>query len=374
MVSGAMERRVWTITGDFVTYANLYILLVGSPGTGKGIIREVAALWRETKEPSGGDAFTISADSVTRAALVDDLADAEKIRLTMGQTYIYHSILIPAEEFEVLLPSYNSEFVSLFNTLWNNDPEHEERRRHGPAKVVKIANPFMHLLGGVQPAWFTAHFPEEMWSTGLIRRTIMVYAENPPKRNPFEVTPHRVAMKDHILQRLGQISAIYGAVPWHQEAAALAVEWYENDCAPAPTHSKLTVGYNRTRFEFLVKLSMTSAVSRTGAKGPIEKVDVMRALQWLLQAESKMEDVFRSLQGKSDSSVIEEFHRYVYNKWNMNGKEGIHESDMVKFLMVRVTSDKIKQIISAAERGDLIVRVAGTDKWLPRPGNPIQLH
>lgn len=374
MVSGALERRVWTQTGDNTNFANLYILLVGTPGVGKGVIKEIGALWRETKEPSGGEAFSIASNSTTKAALVDSLLKAEKTRITrMGQTFTYHSILVPAEEFEVLLPHYDSEFIAFMNDLWNNDTQWSENRRHGPAKNVEITNPFMHILGGVQPAWFVSHFPETAWETGLVRRIIMVYAETAPKGDPFRETPHRGAIKDHILQRLGHLSTLQGPLGWHREAVDLAIDWHREDLPPVPTHSKLA-HYNTTRFQFMIKLAMVSAVSRNGTLDAIAKEDVLRAMRWLFDAESRMEDVFRSLIGKSDGAVIEELHGHVYAMWLRSGKQGVSDMDLHKFLMTRVTSEKIGKIIYTAERGGLIVKVPGTDRWLPRPRDPQQLH
>lgn len=374
MVSGALERRVWTQTGNRATFANFYILLVGSPGVGKSIIKQVAALWRETKETSGNnEAFSISSNSTTKAALVDQLVKAQKVRLP---SYFYHALLVPAEEFEVLLPSYNPEFVSFFNDLWNNDSVWEESRRHGPAKDVSIPNPFLHLLGGVQPAWFTAHFPEEAWSTGLIRRTIMVYAESQTKMDdPFKVTPNYNDIREHILQRLGHLSQLQGAVPWHEDAANIMRDWYRQDCPPTPTHSKLAIGYNTTRFEFAIKLAITSSVSRTGniVEG-ISKADVTRAVAWLLEAESRMPDIFMSMAGKNDGAVLEELHVFVLSLWNRNGKEGISDALVNKFLSVRVPSEKIGKIIGTAERIGMIVKSPGSDRWLPRPKDPLQLH
>lgn len=375
MVSGALERRVWTQTGDNTNFANLYILLVGTPGVGKKIIEEVGELWRETKEPSGGEAFSIASDSTTKAALIDSLCKAEKTRITrMGQTFTYHSILVPAEEFEVLLPYYDSEFIAFLNKLWNNSARFTENRRYGPAKNVDIDNPFMHILGGVQPAWFVSHFPESAWETGLIRRIIMIYAETTPKIDPFKVTPHRRGIKDHILERLGHLSSLQGPIGWEQSAVDIAVEWNNNNREPVPAHSKLA-HYNTTRWQFMIKLAMTSAVSRDGVQlGPITEFDVKRALKWLFEAELRMEDIFRSLIGKSDSSVIEELHMHTYSMWTRNGKEGVSDIELHRFLMTRVTSEKIRTIISTAEKGGLIMRVPGTDRWLPLPRDPQQLH
>jgi len=375
MVAGALERRVWTVSGDNVDYANLYILLVGTPGTGKGVIRHVGELWQLAKEPTGGFAYSVAPDSATKAALVDQLMKSEKVRITKQGNLIYHALLVPAEEFEVLLPSYNPEFLSFLNSVWNNPLQHREIRRHGPAKDVEISCPFMHILGGVQPAWFVAHFPEEAWTTGFIRRIIMIYAESPPTQSPFKTNPKRTAIKEHIVQRLGHLSTLQGHLGWEMEGMRQVEEWHEAGYAPVPTHSRLAVGYNRSRLQMLVKLAMTASVSRTGnIQEGITQGDVTRALGWLLQAESRMEDIFRSMQGKSDSAIIEELHYFVATQWNRNGKEGVSDAIINKFLMTRVPSEKISKVIDIAARSEMIVKVPGSDHWLPRAKPMVGLY
>lgn len=365
LVGGACERRIWTITGDRTSFPSLYILLVAPPGTGKSIINTVKALWREAKEPTGGDAFHVASDSLTRAALVDELDDSTSTRLYKFGTYVYHTLLIGAEEFEVLLPFYDPNFISLFNDLWNVKSEHIEKRRHGPAKVVTIKNPQIHMLGGAQPSYFVAHFPEEAWTTGLARRTIMIYADSAPLKDPFEKTPNLNMLKDKILKRLGFISDVYGEVKVGAAARRIMTDWHMSGRAPEPNHSKLAA-YNTTRFEFLVKLSLISSVSRS-LDMIIEEFDVKRAMEWLLEAEKFMPDIFRAMIGRSDTQVLEELHRFVYASWNRD-KSPVRTPRIIEFLSARLPSEKVDRTFQVAQGAGIIARAANTvDSWIPRP-------
>ena len=365
MVGGACERRVWARVGDYITYPNLYILLVAPPGVGKSIINDVKELWNEAVEPSGGPAFHVASDSVTRASLVDELNEASSTRLVNASHYTYHSILLPAEEFEEFLPFYDSHTISLLNSLWNNKAYHRESRRHGPARSIDIRNPSLHILGGVQPAYFVAHFPPEAWTTGLARRIIMVYADVPPLRSLFDQTPNRDVIKHHILMRLGHITELYGEVKWADSAPHELDKWHLAGGPPTPNHSKLK-SYNTTRTEFLTKLSIVSAVSRTGEL-IVEETDLKRAMSWLFEAEKRMPDIFRAMIGKSDSQIIEDLHYYVNMQWAVK-KEGVRNALVHMFLSQRVPSEKIHNIIMTAEKSGVIMKSpSNIDLWLPRP-------
>jgi hypothetical protein len=365
MIGGACERRVWARAGDYISYPSFYVLLVAPPGVGKSIINDVKDLWGETQEPSGGPAFHIASDNVTRASLIDELNEATSTRLVNGASYTYHNLLLPTEEFEEFLPFYDSAVISLLNSVWNNKPSHSESRRHGPARRVEIRNPSLNILGGVQPAYFVAHFNEEAWTTGLIRRFFMVYADLAPLKNPFEVTPNREFIKQHIIARLGHISSLYGEAKWSEKSAKVISDWHMEGGPPIPTHSRLKY-YLPSRTVFLIKLSLISAISRTGGM-IIEESDVKRAMKWLFEAEIRMPDIFRAMLGKSDSQVMEELHYYLTNEW-MRNKKGVRTTLLHHFLSQRVPSEKIAGIVQSSERAGMMMKsTENVDMWLPRP-------
>lgn len=368
LVGGALGRRVWALAaGNKRTYTNLYTMLVGPPGSGKGIIDEVKLLWREARNPTGGEAFKVAPDSVTRASLIDDLAKADCVHQPkIGPVFIYHSLLVASEEFQVLLPTFDPGMVSVLNALWNNKEEHHETRRHGPAKDVKISRPQLNILGGMQPSYL-AEFPESTWNTGLIRRILMVYSAGAPIKPLFGTTKGIAHKKQALLDRLGQLSLLYGQMKWTADAANKIATWHIDGGPPTPTHAKLQY-YNHSRTEFVIKLAVISAISRT-AQFVIELEDVDRGIDWLLQAEKYMPDVFRAMLGKSDMSILEELHYFLMDLWRKQKKAPIAKSSIYHFLSSRATSDRIDRLVYIAESSNIIVRVAGTETWLPRAKN-----
>lgn len=370
LVGGACERRIWTIVGDYTDFPNLYVLLVAPPGTGKSIINTVKELWRETTIIKGGEAaFHVASDSLTRASFIDEVADSTSSRTIVRlKPYVYNTLLVAAEEFEVLLPFYDPPFISVLNDLWNAKSMHVEKRRHGPAKEVTIENPQLHILGGAQPSYFVAHFPEQAWETGLARRVIMVYADSAPQgRNPFIKTPNRDILKKRILKRLSYISEMYAEARIALPMQDLLAKWVEDKEPPKPSHSKLG-GYVTTRFEFIIKLSLISCVSRAGGNDlVIEEFDVNRAFKWLLEAERYMPDIFQAMIGRSDSQVREELHRYMMRIWT-GSKRPIKTPEIMDFLSMHLPSEKVSKVFQIAEGSGLIARAPNTvDSWIPRP-------
>lgn len=369
LVAGALERRVWAKAyARYQTFPNMYILLTAAPGIGKQAISTARHLWRETLEPGTKiKAFRVAPSQMTKAALIDRLAACKQIKLVgRAGTVSYNSLLIAAEEFQVLLPTYDTEYIATLNEVFNNPEFYDEQRRHGPAKEVMIEHPQLNILAGVQPSYFVSTFPEEAWTTGFARRILMIYAAEGPEVEMFAEDEADEGLHAGLLSQLGLLSNLYGQMTWSPEAAEYLAHQHKTKIQPQPEHSKL-VHYNNSRSMFMIKLSMISAVARTGGL-LIELFDCRRAVGWLLDAERRMPDVFREMIGKSDSAVIDELHYFVTALWAKNKKKPVQTSTIYSFMRQRVPSEKIEKILQAADRAGVVVRVAGTeDQWVPKP-------
>lgn len=376
LVAGALERRVWIKNGSRFAYPNLYTLLVAPPGVGKGIIENVRDLWTETCQPgTKTPAFHVAPDSMTKASLIDTLEEASTSFLgTGGAPFRYNSLLVAAEEFSVLLPAYDMEYIGVLNSIWQNKARHEERRRHGRKQQTMIENPTLNLLGGAQPAWLAALFPEEAWNTGLARRLVMIYATDTPHRSLFYDPEVDESIRALVLKRLGDMSGLYGQMQWEGEAIQSLDGWYMRGDPlmggpPVPEHSKLQ-HYNRSRGLLALKLCIIASIARSLEK-VIRLIDVERALGWLIEAERRMPDIFRAMVGRSDRDVIDELHMYLMALFQRDKKKVPGEA-LRRFLLERVPHEKVETIIAAAERANIIARVASasaadSDNWIPRP-------
>src|SRR5512135_2188504 len=133
LIASALERRVWAKSGKYKTYPHLYVMLVGAPGVGKQVIEEARSVFRSVMKPDTQlRAFKLASDSVTRASLIDELGKAEQTILPPeGKAVTTHTLALFSEEFRVLLPSYDQDFISRLDGLYNGKDEHSESRRTG---------------------------------------------------------------------------------------------------------------------------------------------------------------------------------------------------------------------------------------------------
>lgn len=368
LVGGALERRVWAKAyARYLTFPNLYTLLTSGPGVGKQVISTAKHLWREAKEPgTTARAFRIAPSQMTKASLVDRINKSKNTRLTRTGTITYSCLLVAAEEFQVLLPSYDTEYIATLNEVFNNPEYYDEERRTGSVRELHIERPQLTILGGVQPSYFVSTFPEEAWTTGFARRIIMIYAAEGPSVELFGEESYDAALQARAIERLSAMAGLYGQMSWAPDAAGFVAKQHRSRIPPVPEHSKL-VHYNNSRSMFLIKLATISAVARTGAL-LIELIDAQRALRWLLDAEARMPDVFREMTGKSDSAVIDELHYFATKWWAQNDRQPLSTAQIWAFLRQRVPSEKIERVFRAAENSGMISRRLGTeDQWVPQP-------
>lgn len=362
-VGGAAERRIWFASAGEVLYPNLFTLLIAPPAVGKSVaIGAAERMWHFTKK------LKVAPRSVTRASLIDALADAKKaIPIKHGQGLVeYSSLLVAADELGVLISAHDLDFLSVLNKLYDNPPIHSEKRR--TMKIDhQIINPQLTILAGTQPSFLANLLPEQAWGMGFMSRQIMIYSGTAIRVNLFKRTLRDQALLACLLHDMGQIADLMGQIVPDEDVQIELQRWYDSGMEPSPEHSKL-VHYNGRRIMHIGKLMMVSSLSR-GNDLRITMEDLSRARDWLLEAEVKMPDVFREMAGRSDGQVIQELHFFMFALWAKTQKP-VHESAIYNFLRTQLPSERIPRVLEVAERSNIIARVAGTkDQYIPRPKN-----
>lgn len=356
-VSGALERRVWAGTAGDILYPNMFVVLVSPPGIGKTqVVKRVQKLWVEVP------GFHVAPSSVTKASLIDALAEADTKKIYPEGLVEYHSLLIAAGELGVFISAHDLEFLSVLNDIYDNPESYRETRRTNKMKL-EIRKPQVNILAGTQPGFLGSLLPDEAWTMGFTSRLIMIYSTTAPKLDLFNTPQHRSMVP--LLTGLKAIAELHGAAMWTPEARTLMQSWYSAGCPPTPTHSKLA-HYNTRRHLHALKLGIISAVSRTGGI-VVEARDIQRAQDWMLQAEEVMPDVFRDMVGKSDGQVMEELHHSIWSIWART-KKPVPETILWSFLKHRVPGEKIPRIIEAMDKSGMMLRDATTGgDWIPQP-------
>lgn len=363
MVAGALERRVWTKIGPEILYPNLWILLVGPPGVGKGqsIFPIEKLLWATQN-------IGMAPDNVNHASLFDAMLAHKRVALVNNITPIeYHSLYVPAKEFGVFFPDYDRMYMQILNNIFDNPPQISVQRVHRGKDELVVTRPMLNILGGTTPSFLAETLPESAWSGGFTARFMMIYCHAGPEHELFQDNVEDQIQEKQLVAQLTKLSNLVGHMVWEPQAAESLKLWYRDKTKEVPTHARLEHYLNR-RHMTLAKLAVICGISRTGEL-VIMQQDFDRALGLLLEAEAKIPDIFRAMVGRSDVMVVQELHLQMYQLYAnqpAGKRKSIPASMLWRFLGMRMPSEKIQSIVDLALRSDIIAQAADGG-YVPRP-------
>lgn len=320
-----------------VLYPNMYIILVGPPGSGKTVaVSQTQRLWARANK------FNIAPDSITGAGLMDHLkANGLKTFSRNGHFISYYSCLVPSEEFGNLIKTHDKDFLSLLNKIYDNPDVVSERTRKA-GEVLPIDNPTMTILAGTQPAYIDDIFPELAWRQGFTSRLIMIYCADQPKRKVFGEKYIEASRNPQLAAHVARLAELQGEFTWSDEAADELETWHESGLDPAPRHFRL-VTYNSRRLAHVIKLCMVHSAAEDDSL-VIQVHHLEAARMALLEAESAMPEIFKEVSGRSAAAAMEQALHWAIEE-HLRTKKPVSEFNLTWQLSRKVPAYEVTKII-----------------------------
>ena len=343
----------------------MYVVVVGDPGVGKTIsLKTTEDLWRGLT-----DQFC-APTSLTKASLIDALNDAKRriVRPGLNPPYVeFNSLKVLAGEFGVLLPMYDSDFMNALTAIYDGHP-YAERRRTKDLKL-SIDAPQLNLLGATTPSYLNGFMPEGAWDQGFISRTLLVYSGQKVIGDLFAEKDSDADLFKALSHDLKWIGNLFGKLSFDEDAARAISAWHKAGGPPVPDHPKLQ-HYVTRRTAHLLKLCMVACVADSDDYA-IRLEHYRTALDWLMEAEGVMPDIFRAMSGGGDSKAMEEAYHFMYHIW-MKEKKPIAEHRLYHFLREKVPSHAVEKVIQIMVRSNLLKQdvSSGVPCYVPAARNP----
>lgn len=348
-VAAAMERRMWVRTMGSALYPNLYVLLVGPPGIGKGqAIYLGESMLRDVPD------LHVGPSDMTTASMIDALNESIRHFILRGDPPIleYNSLTVISRELGVLIPGWDTSLMNNLTDIYDGFTVDQKRR--GKDLRIKINSPQINLLGACTPSYLNDVMPPGAWDQGFISRTLLIYSGDRIPKDPFEEDATgglTGRLRDDLLHDLKTIAVDYGQMSFTKPAAAAINAWIKARHAPEPEHIKLQ-SYNSRRVAHLLKLCMISSMSRSGDK-VIGIEHYNEAFGWLIEAERYMPDIFKSMVSGGDSNAMEEAWHYCHNIYAKE-KKPIVEHRIIHFLRERVPAHSVMHVLGIMVKGRLL--------------------
>lgn len=335
LVSSALQRRIWMYEDPRQLYANLYILFIGPPATGKTMsIVPVSEIIKNPRLSIANEfqqltpIIPYSPDSITLEALTKDLASPHCVRVfkyknDKGEDKKYASspISILAEELSVLLRKDTSDFINVLTQGYDSRSIHRKTKNSGEDNIQNVC---INLLAGTTPKFMLDSFNDKLISEGFASRFILIYESSPRFLRTFPgfIAEQKVAYRD-IFFHVEQLTKQYGEVRLSEEAEIYFKEVYESGKLTRDrinNDSRLDYYYGRKKVHWL-KLAMVIHFSEPENLGKyiIEKVSLETALVAINKIEPNMHRALAS----SSRNVLDDIVSQMIRTINQHGKEGM---------------------------------------------------
>lgn len=353
LVGAALERKAWITTAKGVLYPNQYLFLVGPAGVGKSLCTALSynllSSIRTSETP-----IHIAPTSVTKASLADALNKAERRIVKLHETpaiTAFNSLQVVSNELGVFLPAWDGDFMSTLTDLWDNGRYHETRRT---SKVeINIPKAQLNILSSTTPAYLNSLLPEGAWEFGFMSRVINIYSGETEYTDIFAQLDHDGTEYKSLVHDLADIYGIWGEFKITDEVKEAINTWARQGFRPRPDHPKLT-HYSTRRLAHLLKLCIIACAASSSDR-TIMLEHYAEALDWLVEAESYMPDIFKALKVGGDGRAMEECWYFAMKYW-VRKKEPVPEHLLITFLGEQVPAHSVDRILDVMVRAQLLTK------------------
>lgn len=303
MVGAYLGRQYSFSLGHFELYTNMYIMLIGEPGTRKSTAIKIA---KKIITAAGYD--KISGDKTSKEKFMLDLAGIEDGDTSYGgaggsykgakgkslselldENLGFDSetigedceMYVACDEFNDFIGLGNLEFISLLGNMWDYNGVFKNRIKTG--KSVSILNPTVSILGGNTATSFSNAFPPDSLGQGFFSRLLLIHGEETGKKITFPElpSPEETASIISALQKIKK--TISGQAKLSEEAQELLNKIYITSTKMEDTRF---ASYSNRRFTHLIKLVLI--ISACHYSKIIEAEHVIEANTLLTHTEALM--------------------------------------------------------------------------------------
>lgn len=341
-ISTVLKRNVYVGRGTYKLHPNLFTILVGRPGIGKGTaIKPAVKLMAEAKV-----ANTLSG-RITIEYVLERLSVGWPPPMVGGTFKVGNesACMIFSTELSVFLGA-SPNTLPILCDLWDFDEgDFEYGTRH--KGEFKIKNPCISLLGGSTQEWLISSIPSSAVGGGFTRRVNFVVANDREKLLPWPVVQNHSAVRDSLVQDLQSISRLKGEFQFAQDVRPLFESCYAVDSNPTEYDDEATTSYKTSLWAQVVKLAMCMSASR-GDDLIITKADFQKAYNAIMTVAGNVPKVFRGV-GESEFAVVtDKVLRFLEAKGYANRQE------MIRALWRDATHEELDKIIATLEQGGII--------------------
>ena len=288
-------------------YPNLYTVLVGRPGIGKGAaMNPVIALLKEAGTTN------ILSDRITMEYVLEKLSKGFPKMHSSG-TPIQSTMKLGMEANALLCSTELSVFITAsqfsitaLSDLWDSKEGVYQYGTRGKGEY-NINSPCISLLGGSAQEWLVKSVPADAVGGGFTRRVNFVFAAKKDKKVAWPTNSHKSV--PNLVEDLRYISLLRGEFGFSNGARRL-FERYYNSCEPDEFDDEATAVYKTSKWANACKLAMCLSAAR-GDSLTINELDFQMAVDKVEDVSKDLKVIFRAVGESTLASASDKVIRFL---------------------------------------------------------------
>lgn len=277
LISSCLQRRVWLSASHKPCYANMYVILVGKPGIGKGLVlgsvSDCLKYWKRENikidktgkteseaqlEQVNFDRDTVEAKAAAEHGLSKKQPVAETLLFPMAPDATTYEALVAAvsrsyrrvnykkpdgnpgiyghSSMSFVLPELSSlmrkkteDTINYLLGVYDSPEDYEyDTRTRGRERVKRGC---INILAGTTPSFVQSTFESKLIDEGWTSRVFYIFAHR-NRHHQFCFKPLTQEQKDAqqvIVDHVKRLSTIYGEVRISKETLIFLEAWWNND-------------------------------------------------------------------------------------------------------------------------------------------------
>ncbi len=317
IISSVLKRNAF-LQRNYKLYPNLYVVLVGPPGCGKG-----AALNPAFEIVKACGIINTLTDRLTVPYIIERVSKgfSSPVPTTpgvqipgsppapgTGMLGIDHAVMILTSELPVLLGDPTE--LKYWSDLWDSRETQYEYGTRGGGQLL-IPKTSFNILAGVTPSGIGESIPPASISGGFTRRIVFIYSHGRHKNIPWPKPPPPT---DDLIEDLRHIAThIRGAFEFADESARHAFEKVYLDSKPGDVEEEFISHFKSTKWVHATKFAMALSASRDDSMKITEK-NMEKAIEEMDLVEKSLLRVFRCSGASDQANLMELFLGVLYKR------------------------------------------------------------
>jgi energy-coupling factor transporter ATP-binding protein EcfA2 len=326
LVGAALKNNVYFQIGTYTLYPNMFIVLVGPPGVGKGASMSILEQMIIDTKPN--QVVNMLSDRITAERIIERISDGwstapqlKNMQLVLGKND--HNCLLFSSEIRVLLGA-SDWMLEFLEEAWSKTTYEYQTKNKGN---VAIDNMCCSLLAASVPDFLRnvnreAHM---VITGGFSSRCLFIYAENPSKDLPFPEPLKKnlksKALYDNLVLDLQEIGTLRGEFVI-DTGARLRFEAFLrlNRAASSKDDSEAVANFRARIKAHVLKLAMIFSVSRDNTLH-ISEMDMINAIAEVQKILVSLSKLFRGAGEGMDAAVTARVQDFIEKYGRVSKKE-----------------------------------------------------